>query len=191
MVALFAQIDPGSVSWPSVIAALSGGGFSLWYGWYTTSVTLPKMQADNNAALVKMNADNNTVIDRLIDRLTSMEIGNSEAAQQLAAASAMAVDKLTKSSADTFERLAIAHGNAVDKLATTHAAAVDKLAATHAAAVEKLANQQTMQMKTQVDIFTAEQSRTERLLTRQIEKNENHVDAIAKTIETIEAKVTT
>lgn len=44
--ALLAQVDLGSVSIPSLIAALSGGGFSLWYGWYTTSVTIPKIVAD-------------------------------------------------------------------------------------------------------------------------------------------------
>ena len=66
MLELFAQVDASAVSWPSVIAALSGGGFSLWYGWYTTSVTMPKMQADNNVALTKMNAENNAVINRLV-----------------------------------------------------------------------------------------------------------------------------
>lgn len=66
MLQLLAQLDVTAVSVPSVIAALSGGGFSLWYGWYTTSVTMPKMQADNNAALTKMTADNNAVINRLV-----------------------------------------------------------------------------------------------------------------------------
>lgn len=65
---LLAQVgDASAVSWPSVIAALSGGGFSLWYGWYTTSVTMPKMQADNNIALTKMNADNNGMVERIVN----------------------------------------------------------------------------------------------------------------------------
>jgi len=61
-----ASVGDSPVSWTSVIAALSGGGFSLWYGWYTTSVTVPKMQADGNATIAKVNADNNAVITRLV-----------------------------------------------------------------------------------------------------------------------------
>lgn len=45
MFSLFAQIEAG-VSWESLLAMLSGGGFSIWFGWYTTTKTLPKIVDD-------------------------------------------------------------------------------------------------------------------------------------------------
>lgn len=65
---LLAQVDMGPVSIPSLIAALSGGGFSLWYGWYTTSVTIPKIVADFRDEMKTERAFHAAQIDKLIAR---------------------------------------------------------------------------------------------------------------------------
>lgn len=46
-VCLLADVDVASITGDSsigaVIGALAGGGFSLWYGWYVTTTTLPRI----------------------------------------------------------------------------------------------------------------------------------------------------
>ena len=57
----------GPVSIPSLIAALSGGGFSLWYGWYTTSVVIPKIVDDFRDEMKTERAFHAAQIDKLIE----------------------------------------------------------------------------------------------------------------------------
>lgn len=53
---LFCQVvDLGqTVSYPTMIAAITGGGFSVWYGWHTTTYTIPKIQTDFKTELQAM-----------------------------------------------------------------------------------------------------------------------------------------
>lgn len=48
--AFYTTIDPATVTGDSsvgaIVGALAGGGFSLWYGWYVTTTTLPKIVAE-------------------------------------------------------------------------------------------------------------------------------------------------
>ena len=81
---LLAQIDMGPVSIPSLIAALSGGGFSLWYGWYTTSVTIPKIVADFREEIKTERAFHEAQIDKLIaaiDRLIASKVAGIDLSQ--------------------------------------------------------------------------------------------------------------
>lgn len=66
IVAVLAQVDMGPVSIPSLIAALSGGGFSLWYGWYTTSVAIPRIVADFRDEMKTERQFHAAQIDKLI-----------------------------------------------------------------------------------------------------------------------------
>ena len=57
---LFAQAAQQSVlgadasAWVGMIGTL---GFAVWYGYYVTSVTIPKINADNNALVARLVAD--------------------------------------------------------------------------------------------------------------------------------------
>jgi hypothetical protein len=70
---LFAQVDMGQISIPSLIAALSGGGFSIWYGWYTTSVTIPRIVTDFREEM-RLEREFH---DKQIDKLVAHKAGNS------------------------------------------------------------------------------------------------------------------
>jgi hypothetical protein len=68
LTSLFGQLDMSPVSIPSLIAALSGGGFSLWYGWYTTSVTIPKIVADFRDEMKTERTFHAAQIDKLVSQ---------------------------------------------------------------------------------------------------------------------------
>ena len=39
-------MPPDTNSFASIAAALSGAGFAIWYGWYNTSVVIPRLMND-------------------------------------------------------------------------------------------------------------------------------------------------
>lgn len=56
---LFAQaaqnvLSADASTWVGMVGTL---GFAVWYGYYVTSVTIPKINSDNNALVAKIVAD--------------------------------------------------------------------------------------------------------------------------------------
>lgn len=56
MLSLFAQasqtvVSPDVAQWLGLLGSL---GFAVWYGYYVTAITIPKINADNNALTAKL-----------------------------------------------------------------------------------------------------------------------------------------
>lgn len=59
------HLDVGE--WAKVVTSLSSIGFAVWYAWYTTTRSIPRMQEIHDKRLIQMQTDHDKRIDKLLD----------------------------------------------------------------------------------------------------------------------------
>lgn len=61
------QTDPAALGWTQVLGGMTSLGFAVWYAYYTTTVTIPKMQERHAEEMREKDKVHAEVVNRMLN----------------------------------------------------------------------------------------------------------------------------